>query len=91
MRPEDRVVNNYRVFDQSPQGLEVALRDVSGRFHIARTSANVPNVGTELAGVLPHAGRGTLLAAENGQMFRVTFELVDCSLQTTFDRLHPAL
>jgi hypothetical protein len=84
-------MNSYRVFDQCRLGQEFALRDAEGRFHIARTTADMPTVGTELAGVQPRPGLGTLMAATGGRMYRVTFELVDCSLQTTFDRLHPAL
>lgn len=83
-------MNSYRLFDQSPLGLEIALRGGTGRFHIARTSTDVPTVGTELAGVQPWPGLGTRLAAAGGRMYRVTFELVGCSLQTTFDRLHRA-
>lgn len=60
-------MNSYRVFDQSPLGLEIALRGGTGRFHIARTSTDVPTVGTELAGVQPWPGLGTLLAAAGGR------------------------
>ena len=83
-------MSSYRVFDQCPLGLEIALRDGTGRFHIARTSSDVPPVGTELAGLQPRRGQGTVLAAKGGQMFPVTLQVVDCGLQTIFDRLHPA-
>ena len=80
---------SYEVFDHSPIGREVALRDQAGRFHIARTAIERPLVSTELSGAQPKPGFGTLLATPTGQMYRVIFELVDCSLESIFDRLHP--
>lgn len=82
-------MNRYRVFDQCPLGREIALRDSAGRFYVARTSFGVPTVGTELEGALPQLRLHSLLTAPDGRKYRVTFELVDCSLQKSFDRLHP--
>ncbi len=84
-------MNSYRVFDQCRLGKEIALCDGQGRFHIASILSEVPAVGADLNGVPPTLGLGTLLASTRGQMFRVTFEVVDCTLESAFERLHPQL
>ncbi len=84
-------MNSYRVFDQCRLGKEIALCDGQGRFHIASISSELPSVGSDLSGVPPTLGLGTLLASTRGQMYRVTFEVVDCSLESAFQRLHPQL
>ena len=84
-------MNSYQVFDQCRLGKEIALCDGQGRFHIASILSDVPSVGTNLNGVLPTLGLGMSLASTRGQMYRVTFEVVDCTLELAFNRLHPQL
>ena len=84
-------MNSYRVFDKCGLGNEIALCDGQGRFHIASIASHVPSVGTDLKGVLPTLGSGALMASTRGQMYRVTFEVVDCTLESAFSRLHPQL
>lgn len=90
-------MSSYRVFDQCGRGNEIALCDGQGRFHIASIASiasivsDVPSVGTDLNGVLPTLGLGALMACTRGQMYRVTFEVVDCTLESAFNRLHPQL
>ena len=78
-------VNRYEVIDHSTIGPEVALRDQAGRFHIAQTATERPLVGTELTGAQAKPGFDTLLSTRTGQMYRVIFDLVDCSRRRRFD------
>lgn len=77
------------MFDQCRLGKEIALCDSGGRIHVASISSEMPSVGTDLSGLQATRGLGTVLATTRGQTYRVTFEIVDCGLESAFERLHP--
>ncbi len=81
-------MHHYRVLDTSALRRAVALLDRAGRYHIARATATVPDVGLYLYGHPPSLGFHILLAAPNRQVFRFIFEFIDCSGQAASDRLH---
>jgi len=59
-------------------GRLIALCDSEGGFHVARTSAGSPPVGTRLTGNGPALGFGLLLGEQIDVVYRVTFEAVHC-------------
>jgi hypothetical protein len=56
----------------------VSLRDSAGRFHVARAMAEMPPVGTNLAGSLPGLGYRVLLCTLTSRVFRMSFERINC-------------
>jgi len=81
-------MHHYRVSDTSARWRAVALQDRAGRYHIAHATAAVPDLGLYLYGHPPSLGFHILLAASNRQVFRLIFELIDCSGQAAADHLH---
>lgn len=71
----------YTVLDATPllTGQALCLRDLQGRYHVARTTAEVPAIGQRLSGSAPRIGFSMLVAVVTGQVFRVVFESLDCS------------
>jgi hypothetical protein len=56
----------------------VSLRDSAGHFHLARAMAELPAVGTNLAGSLPGLGYRVLLCTSTSRVFRMNFERINC-------------
>jgi hypothetical protein len=58
----------------------IALCDAEGLYHVARTAADTPVVGTALMGYGPKLGFGLLLDESSmDAVCRVTFQAVRCS------------
>ena len=72
-------MHRYHVTAIHEDGNSVSLRDSAGRFHIARAMTERPAVGTNLAGSLPGLGYRVLLCTATSQVFRLTFEHIDCT------------
>lgn len=81
-------MHHYRVSDTSALRRAVALRDGAGHYYVALATAAVPDLGLYLYGHPPSLGFHIVLAAPNRQVFRLIFELIDCSGQAASDRLH---
>ena len=79
-------MHRYHVEAISDQGRAIALRDCTGKYHLARATAEVPTVGAALDGALPGLGFGVLVAPDTRRFFRVMFELVGCDRLATLER-----
>lgn len=66
----------YRVYDACIHARKVALQDHSGRYHLARVTADLARLWEELQGGRPELGF-CLLLSSSGQVFRAIFEAVD--------------
>jgi hypothetical protein len=77
----------YIVDDASSDASVVLLRDRTGRRHVARVAADAPAIGSCLYGLGPSLGFALLIGAASGQVFRVTFELTDCSAPAAAGRM----
>jgi hypothetical protein len=84
-------MHRFYVRESCQSASAIALQDGDGRFHLARATAILPPVGTELEGALPRLGFSILLGASTGRVYRVIFELVDAELQVTMARLQSRL
>jgi hypothetical protein len=78
---------HYRVAFASPDARAIAVRDAYGRCHVARSTLDLPAVGSELHGAQPILGFCILAGPSTRQFFRVTFELVGCDSQAAQRRL----
>jgi len=70
-------MHKYRVVHRTDGDEFVALRDGSGRFHVARSLKEKPPMRALLHGARPHLGFGMLLCLESGEMYRVIFERIN--------------
>jgi hypothetical protein len=77
-------MHSYRVYDVCAQTQKVALRDSSGRQHMARLTAGMPRLWDELQGDMPALGFSLLLTQE-GRAFRAIFEVVNVPRGLTLD------
>lgn len=82
-------MQNLRVADLNAIDRMLALCDVDGAYHLARACAEMPDIETTLQGPTPMLGRAAHLAASSGQVYRVTFEQLNCSQETVMQCLHP--
>ena len=80
-----RVMTDFLVLHTSKKEQRMALLDHSGRYHVARVADSLPAIGEELIGAYPTAGPLVLVAGSNGNVFRVTFDAIDCGRPMTFD------
>ena len=80
----------YSVVDTNTQDRAIALQDPAGRYHVARSTSDMPSIGSHLEGELPHLGSSILLG-RHGQVFTLIFDMVNASQGDTFDRLHAPL
>lgn len=71
-------MHRYQVSDTNPKDQAFALRDCADRYHVARATSAVPQVGQELYGHQPSLGFHILVGVATGQVFRLIFERVDC-------------
>lgn len=73
-------MSSYTVLDATPllSGQALCLRDEEGRYHVVRTTAEVPEIGLRLKGQRPRLGLELLVGASTGQVFRVVFEALNC-------------
>ena len=71
-------MHRYRVTEIGPEGARIALRDSTGKRHLALAMNDVPAVGTDLHGSLPGLGFRVLSCLLTDRTFRVTFEKIDC-------------
>lgn len=76
--PSVSAMHRYHVTGIHDDHRCVSLRDSGGRFHIARAMAEMPPVGTNLAGSLPGLGYCVLLCTATSQVFRMNFERINC-------------
>jgi hypothetical protein len=74
-------VHDYTVIEVEHRGAQKALRlsDDEGRFHVANISSPPPRIGARLRGHRAEPGFAILLGRSLDEVFRVSFELVDCS------------
>lgn len=70
----------YRVYDACVEARKVALQDCSGRYHLARITADLPRLWEELQGERPALGF-CLLLSSSGHLFRAIFEVIDIPQQ----------
>lgn len=84
---------DYTVIDVSRPGAGkgLCLADEAGELHVARTTAIVPRVGSRLLGNSPRLGFGILLGQSFDEVFRVVFEVVNCSREEASWSLHRSL
>jgi hypothetical protein len=81
-------MHNYRVYDVCAQARTVALRDASGRQHLARITSGMPRLWDELQGDMPALGF-SLLLTQTGRVFRAIFEVVNVPRGFTLDIRQP--
>lgn len=72
---------DYRVLDVVHDGTKanLCLCGQDGRFHVARASIAVPQIGARLSGDEPALGFGLLMGPMVDEVYRVTFEVVGCT------------
>ncbi len=70
-------MHKYRVVHRTDDDEFVALRDGSGRYHVARPLKAKPPLRALLQGDKPHLGFGMLLCTQSGQVFRMIFERIN--------------
>jgi hypothetical protein len=71
-------MHQYLVLDANARGKAVAVCDSEGKYHLVRTTAEMPAVGSELHGAGPGSGFRLLLAVKSGKVFGAVFDLIDC-------------
>lgn len=59
-----------------------------GRRFVVRLSAELPDIGAELAGGALGQGTRVMLLQHTGQVFEVTVDASECTEQYVFERLH---
>jgi hypothetical protein len=70
-------MHRYRVAEIGSAGRSISLQDSSGKYHLARAVADVPEVGTNLLGPLPGLGFRVLHCRATERAYRLTFEAID--------------
>lgn len=83
-------MQRYTVLDVRalPTGTKVCMRDEAGGYHVARSLAELPWTGLQLQGSEAAPGFGLLTGIFTGQVFRFSFEEVDCSQAGALTILH---
>ena len=79
-------MHHYLVCDTTPTSQAFALRDAADRYHVARATSVVPQVGLELCGQPPSLGFHILVGVATGQVYRLIFERIDCGLHVAQDQ-----
>ncbi len=70
-------MHRYRVVHRVEGDERVALRDLHGRYHLARALKSPPPLRVVLKGTRPHLGFGLLTCEESGESFRLIFERIN--------------
>jgi hypothetical protein len=79
----------YVVADTHAPSRRIALRDPAGRLHLASVQYQVPDIGAIFSGSFPRPGFHAL-TSEAGDVFRVSFEQLNCSQAAVLEQLHGA-
>lgn len=83
-------MESFDVVDTNIEDRSMTLRSARGRMHVARATAEMPEIGDVLEGLPPVLGSALLVQA-SGQVVRVIFDLVDVSQDDAMERLHASL
>jgi hypothetical protein len=80
-------MHRYLVADVSKSNRLVALRDPSGRFHVAHCTSELPAIQAVLDGFSPAIGFA-LLTGPRGEVVRLIFSHVHCGHSHALALLH---
>lgn len=83
-------MQSFDVVDTNLEDRSMTLRGARGRMHVARATAEMPEIGDTLEGLPPALG-SALLVQPSGQVVRVIFDMVDVSQDDALERLHASL
>jgi hypothetical protein len=83
-------MQRFDVVDINLEDRSMTLRSARARMHVARATAEMPEIGDVLEGLPPALG-SALLVQGSGQVVRVVFDLVDVSQDDAMERLHASL
>jgi hypothetical protein len=83
-------MQSFDVVDTNLEDRSMTLRSARGRMHVARATAEMPEIGDTLEGLAPALG-SALLVQPSGQVVRVIFDMVDVSQDDALERLHASL
>lgn len=79
-------MHHCQVSSATPKCQVFALRDSADRYHVARATSVVPQIGMELCGHSPTLGFHILVGVATGQVVRLIFERIDCGLHAALDQ-----
>jgi len=78
----------FIVVDVNAERRLLALLDRSGRYHVAFATAGAPPIHAYVRGFNPECGFGLLVEVQTGHIYRIVFEVVDCSQENALQRVH---